>query len=75
MVSYWDRGLAKGKVDHNLPDRMDEERGYALLLIMRAYHSLVRTLGDAHVDDMIPPDIKRDCTEVCVSCVCCFTHT
>jgi len=64
FVSYWDRAVPKGKVEMKLPDLMDEERPYILLLIMRAYHSLVRTLGDVHVDEMIPPDIKRDCSEV-----------
>jgi hypothetical protein len=64
FVSYWDRPLPPGGCDQKLPDRMDDERAYALMLCMRAYHSLVRTLGESHVEDMIPPDIKRDCSEV-----------
>lgn len=64
FVSYWDRSVPKHKVSTKLPDLMEEERPYILLLMMRAYHSLVRTLGDEHVNSIIPPDIKRDCSEV-----------
>jgi hypothetical protein len=64
MVSYWDRPVPKGAVDQKLPDKMDDERPYVLLLCIRAYHSLVRTLNGTHVDAMLPPDLHRDCAEV-----------
>jgi hypothetical protein len=64
MVSYWDRKVPKGSVDQKLPDKMDDERPYVLLLCIRAYHSLVRTLNGKHVDAMLTPDLHRDCAEV-----------
>jgi hypothetical protein len=64
MVSYWDRPVPKGEVDQKLPDKMDDERPYVLLLCMRAYHSLVRMLNGTHVDAILTPDLHRDCAEV-----------
>ena len=43
---------------------MNAERPYIILLVMRAYHSLVRTLQGHPVDEMITPDLKRDFTHV-----------
>lgn len=43
---------------------MSAERPYILLLVMRAYHSLVRTLQGKPVDDILTPDLKRDFSHV-----------
>lgn len=64
LCSYWDRALPTEEINQLMPDLLEAERPYVLLLIVRAYHSMLRTLGDAHVDKIIPPDIRRDCQEV-----------
>jgi hypothetical protein len=63
-VSHWDRPVPKDKISQKLPDQLNEERSAALLLCIRAYHSLVRTLGEAHVDEIIPPDVKAAASRV-----------
>lgn len=64
FMMYWDRALRKDEINVNLPNLLEQERPMALVLMMRAYHSLVRTMGNAHVDEIIPEDINRDCRDV-----------
>jgi hypothetical protein len=64
FVANMDRPLKAGAVDCQLPSKMEDERPYVLLLIMRAYFSLIHTLGEAHVDEIMTPDLKRDAEEI-----------
>lgn len=64
MISHWGRPVAKKDINQNFAGLMDDERPAILLLITRAYQSLVRTLNGVHVDRILTPDIRRDTAEV-----------
>jgi hypothetical protein len=64
VIPYFDRKLKPGTKIAHLPDLLASERAAILVLCNRAYHNLIRTLGDEHVDLMLTPDLWRDTSEV-----------
>jgi hypothetical protein len=63
-MMLFDRSLDKAGINVNLPDLLEQERPMALVLMIRAYHALNRTMGSFHVSEIIPPDIIRDTKDV-----------
>ena len=65
LVSHWDHTVPPAMMKTDLPDALEEERPVILLLIMRAYFSLVRTMsqkGDSAlaIELILTADMIRD---------------